>query len=310
MSGAAGGGPLVALTLALLAACGDDGGGAPRDAAVDAPAGTPREVVGTIAVSEQRYVYVDTGPPMETMSAAVRASFYDGRPPRWHREVARAGACVLWRYTPSLCEPACTDGLCVATDVCEPWPRLVAAGRLTVTGLAVALRLPGTDGFYYPEVALPPDLFADGATITAELAGGGGYPASTLTTTGVPAIRPVMPDGKLTLTPGQDVTLRWPPAGGASRVRLTLNSNNRGHGAPYLGIIDCDVDDAAGEVTVAAALIDGFPVTRAWTVCAGSDCPPSTLRRYHRATVALGDRDIELVVGSEVAFGVDHLLPD
>lgn len=295
------------LLTTLLAACGDAGGGA-RDGGTDG--GQPREVVGTIDVAEQRYVYVDTGPPMESLSAAVRATFFDGRPPRWHREVARAGACVLWRYTPSLCEPACTDGLCVEADVCEPWPARVAAGRLTITGLAVAIQLAGTDGFYYPDSALPPALFADDATVTADLAGGGGYPALTLTTTGVPAIRPVMPDGKLTLLAGQDFSLRWTPAGGASRVRLTLNSNNQGHGAPYLGIIDCDVDDAAGEVTVAAALIDGFPMTRAWAVCVGSDCPPSTLRRYHRAVVPVGERDVELVVASEVAFGVDHFLPD
>ena len=293
-----------------LAACGDDAGNGTADAGTDAPPGQAREVIGTIDVHEQRYVYVEKGVPMENLWSNVRAAFHDGRPPRWHREVARAGACVLKRYTPSLCEPACVDGLCVEANVCERFPTLVSAGRLIIDSTTVAIRIAGTDGFYYPETQLPTDLFADGATIRAELIGGGGYPGLTLSTTGVPPIAGAIPDGTLTLVPGQDHTVRWTPATGDSRMRLTLNSNNQGHGLPYLGIIECDVADAAGEVTVDAALIDAFPETMAWRICAGTDCPPSTLRRYHRATFAVGDQDVELVVATEIAFGVDHILPD
>ncbi len=300
---------LAALALAL-AACGDDGGAAPPDAAIDAPPGQAREVIGGIDIAEQRHLYVDEGAPAESRSASVRAAFYDGRPPRWHREVMRAGACVLKRYTPSLCEPACTTGLCVEPDVCEPFPSLVAAGRLLIDGLAVAIRIAGADGFYYPDNQLPTDLFADAATITAELIGGGGIPGLTLTTTGVPPLGFSLPFNRLTLLPGRDATVAWTPAAGDARIHLTLNANNLGHGMPYLGIIECDVADAAGEVTIAAALIDGFPETQAWTFCAGSDCPPSSIRRYHRATTPVGDRDVELTVASEVTFGVEHVLPD
>ena len=119
-----------------------------------------------------------------------------------------------------------------------------------------------------------------------------------------------IPDGKLVLEPGQDEIVRWTPAGGDARVRLTLNSNNQGHGQPYLGIIECDSPDAAGEVRVSASLVDEFPETRAWTICAGTDCPPSTLRRYQRATAPVGEHDVELVVSSVIAFGVDHILPE
>jgi hypothetical protein len=41
-------------------------------------------------------------------------------------------------------------------------------------------------------------------------------------------------------------------------------------------------------VTIAAALIDGFP--RPWALPAR--LPPSTIRRYHRATTPVGDRDV------------------
>ncbi len=292
-----------------LAACGDDGGDtSPVDAGPDAPPGAAREVIGLVDVHEQRYVLSD--PPQDYPSGLVRAVFYDGRPARWHREVMRSGACVLKRYTPALCQPACADGLCVDTNVCEPWPRAVDAGRLTISGLAVAVRIAPMSGQYYPDGPLPVELFADDATVGASLVGSADFPPVELTTTGVPPLIVSLPQRKLVLDHGADFTMRWTPSGGPSRIRLTLNSNNQGHGAPYLGIIECEADDAAGEITIAAALIDGFPETRAWTVCAGSDCPPSTIRRYHRATIAVGDHDVALEVASEVAFGVDHFLPD
>lgn len=295
----------LSLSLALAAAaC----GGASTGVVVDAPPATGGDVIGTIDVTEQRWLSFDGTTPMETRSGLVHAAFYDGGAPSFHRETMRAGDCVLKQYTPSSCEPFC-DGVCVDTNVCEKWPTLVAAGRLTVGGLAVPLALPGTDGFYYPDAVLPSELFADDAAITADVAGGGGIPATTLATTGVPALAGAILGGKVILTPGQDAILHWQPAGAGARVRLTINANNQGHGQPYLAIIECDADDAAGQVFIPAAMVDAFPETRAWSVCAGSDCPPSRLRRYHRATVAVGDRDLELVVASEVAFGVDHILP-
>jgi hypothetical protein len=106
----------------------------------------------------------------------------------------------------------------------------------------------------------------------------------------------------------------WPPATTptttGTRVRLELNANNRGHGFPYTAIISCDVADSAGEITVPTALLDAFPDTRAWTVCAGSDCPPSRLTRYRRATAPVGEQEVELEVASTFAFGVDHVVPD
>lgn len=303
---------LATLPLTLVA-CGDDGTSSPVDAAptIDAPPGATREVIGSIEVYEQDSIYVEPGmSPEHNPWSNVRAAFYDGRPPRWHREVARAGACVLRRYTPSLCEPACTTGLCVETNVCEPFPSLVPAGRLIVDGLKVVFRISGNDGFYYPEQQLPVELFADDATVRAEIIGGGTIPGFTLSTRAVPPITGALAAGKLTLNPGQDATVTWTPVGGDARMRLTLNSNNRGHGQPYLGILECDVADAAGSITVPAALIDQFPETQAWRICAGTDCPPSTLRRYHRATTPLEDFDLELVVATELAFGVDHILPD
>jgi hypothetical protein len=291
--------------LPFVVACGSDPGTPGIDAAPNIDASTGREVIGTIHLYEERMVYDDAGTPRENRWVQGWAYYYVGRPPRWHEEVARAGECVLLRYTPSLCTPECTTGLCVETDVCEPFPTYQSAGALTLTGLAVPVTLEGADGYYYNQQVLPEDVFADDAVVTAHLSGAA-YPAHAITAGGVPEIVPAITLGKIRLVAGQDHTLRWTPAAGDARVHVTINANNRGHGAPYLGIIECDSADSAGQVTIAAALVDGFPETQAWEACAGSDCPPSTIRRYRRGVTAIGDADAELIVASQFSFGVDH----
>jgi hypothetical protein len=296
----------------VLAACGDPGSGGIDatpywDAAPDA-AGSPRARIGGIEVIETRAIFDDGTGPMEQRWSQVWGEFFADRAANFHREVMTSGACTLRAYTPSLCDPACTDALCVEPDVCEPWPTRVSAGELTITGLTAPVSITPQSGYYYPTNPLPADLFADGATITAQLAGDV-IPALALESGGVPLLEPQITD-KIVLAPGTDHTVTWTPVG-VGRVRLTLNSNNQGHGLPYLGIIDCDVDDSAGEITIAAALIDAFPETQAWTVCAGTDCPPSVIRRYRSDAAPIGaDQEVRLVVTSQFTFGVDHILPD
>jgi hypothetical protein len=182
---------------------------------------------------------------------------------------------------------------------------MLSAGRLTVTGLAQALTIDPQSGYYYNQEVLPVDLFADDAAIEGSFAGAD-LPAMTIEAQGVPPIAPQITNGSITLEPGQDFTLRWTPEG-AGRVRVTLNSNNQGHGMPYLGIIRCDVPDADGEVVIPASLHDQFPETYAWTACAGTDCPPSTIRRYTRGVAPVGDDEVvELTVASQWSFGVEH----
>jgi hypothetical protein len=295
--------------LLLLGAC---GGGAPGDldgsTGPDA-GGTPRERIGWIDVYENLSYYDDGGGPVAYRSSQVLGAFYADHPPSFHRVAMTSGDCELRLYTPSSCDPACTTGLCVETNVCEEFPTLVSAGRLTIDGLATAVSIDPEGGYYYTQSVLPEDLFADDATVTAELAGAD-LPAMTLTAGGVPEIEAEITDGKITLIPGSDYTLRWTPAG-SGRVRVTLNANNQGHGGPFLGILECDVADAAGEVVIPAVLADAFPETQAWTVCAGTDCPPSTIRRYRRDAFDVGDdQEVELMVSSQRTFGVDHVFPD
>jgi hypothetical protein len=292
--------------LCFLVACG--GGASGDDDGDDGPdAGAPLERRGWVDVSEGRSVFDDGTGPTEYRTSQVLAAFFEDGEGSFHRETAASGDCVLRTYTPALCDQYC-EGVCVGPNQCEPWPTRVSAGRLTVTGLETAVSIDPKAGWYYPQGALPENLFDDDATIEASLAGAD-LPAMSLDTRGVPEIEAAITEGKITITPGQDFVLRWTPAG-VGRVRVTLNSNNQGHGQPYLGIIECDVEDSAGEVTIAHELHDAWPETQAWTVCAGTDCPPSVIRRYRRDAIPMGEQEIELQVANQLYFGVDHVFPD
>ncbi len=305
---------LLSLSLLTFTACdGDASSGGPDapgggDAGLDG--GVARERAGSIEVTEDRWVYTPEAGGGDSRTATVNARFYQGREPRFHRELARAGDCTLRTYEPASCAPACTDGLCVDSNVCEPWATYVSAGRLTVTGLRAAVQIDPQSNYYYPDRQLPAELFADDATVMATLAGAT-MPAMTLTSSSVAAITPDISGGKLTVPypASGDTLVRWTPAGGDARVRLTLNANNRGHGQPYVAIIECEVADAAGQIAVAPALLDAFPATEAWFICAGTDCPPSSIRRYRRGVTLIGEQEVELVVASSVTFGIEHARP-
>ncbi|MDQ3365883.1 MAG: hypothetical protein M3680_10690 [Myxococcota bacterium] len=291
------------LFMLVLAACGDRA--ELRPDAGDPVPGDDLPTIGRIEILETRAVYDG----IETPTGRVIGSFLDGPPPRWHRETMRAGACALRVHTPSSCSPACASGLCNDGE-CQRWASYVSAGTLTVQGLTTGVTIAPVDGWYYPPDSLPANLFADTATVTARLTGGA-LPAMTLTTTGVPPLVAAIADGKVTIPypAGTDFVIRWTPAADDSRIRLTLNANNQGHGFPFLAILECDVADSAGELAIPAAMLDAFPETFASSICAGTDCPPSLLRRYHRATQAVGEHAVELVVASELQFGLEHDRP-
>jgi hypothetical protein len=281
---------------------GGGAGGGPGGGGGSAGGAPTTDRVGEIRALEGRY-FLEDGTTLA--QNVIDGRFFDGAEPSWHQVAMTAGACVLKTFAPQSCDPFC-DGICVGPNQCEPWPTGVSAGTLGITGLKVAVNIPpATDGWYYYPNVPPPDVFDPNAAITAS-ASGGVVPAFSVQARGVTTLQAQIPGGKITLAPGQDHRLTWTPATGDARVRLTINSPNAGHGQPYRAIIECDVPDSAGELTVPRAMVDALPELTAFAICVRIDCPPSVLLRYTRGTASVPGGHVDLTVGDQMIVGVDH----
>jgi hypothetical protein len=299
--------------MVLVAGCGGGGEGDP-DARIVSDAGPmpdappPAGKRGELVVLEVKGTWSDGDGNFTPYEASrLGGGVWNGARPIAHKESMRDGACVLLTYTPQQCDEWC-DGVCVGLNQCQPWPAYVSAGTLTITGLWQTLTLqPDPDFHGYGYSTQPPlDMFVAGAEITASAAGAT-MPAFSVTAHGVEPLESPLAEGAITLEPGKDHTIRWTAGGGDARVKITINADNQGHGQPYKAIIECDVPDAGGQVTIPKAMVDAFPETHAWSACAGSDCPPSRIVRYTRGVALVPDGHVELIVGSEITFGVEHM---
>lgn len=316
----------LAMVAATAAACGGASGGGPADApAIDAvpvdapPPGEPWFDEGLRRGRIELVELVEQAGPVggaalahavfAPQPTAMRFVFYARVAVRhWQQETQRAGSCRLLVHQPVFCS-ACA-GICVAPEVCEPYPDYASAGALTWDGLrGPPLTLQPNPYFYASQGAqLPVDAVADDATVTVT-ATGDQVPAFVVAAGAVaPLALPVAPitDDTLRLDGGADVTLRWTPVDPLDptlRVRVAINANNMGHGNPYAAVIECDAADV-GALTIPAAMIDAFPPTARLEVCEGSDCPRSTITRYRRGAVEVGGAPVDLVVGSRLEFFV------
>lgn len=237
----------------------------------------------------------------------VSARFYRGGEPRFHTEAKRAGNCRLLSFRVALCNDFC-NGVCVDTDVCRPFPSRSSAGPVSVRGISRPTTLSPGDGNYYTLMdIIPGELFTTGAAVTAE-ASGADFPGFRLSTASVvPFQSDAIVSDEITLKNETDFTFTWTPSPDpAARVRLTLNSTNKGHGLPYEGIIECDVPDRAGSLTIKKELIAAFPATQRWDGCVRIDCPMSSVLRYRTAASTTEAGRIELRAGSEKMLWVLH----
>lgn len=303
--------PALSLLLVPALACGGGGGNIDPDAAPTVDADPTLAEHARVVVSET-FRLTDGFPDgfEEQRSATITAEFGDlPRPsPRTIAEVS--GACTLTTYEPIACDPACAgDELCVPGGACAPLPTFASVGPLTVEGLRAPLApIEPAGSFYYPSEALPADLFADDAAVTIAAAGDelGGFE---LSTHGVVPIEIATEDAQIELIDGQPYTVTWTPSDDPdARVRVTINSNNTGHGTPYHAIIACEVDDAVGEVTIPSSMIEALPAIQRWggVGCPQADCPPSHVTRLRRATTPFEGGVLALEVRSVHAFGVLH----
>lgn len=238
----------------------------------------------------------------------LNAAFYAEEQPGFHREVQRIGACRLLTFQPAQCDAFCV-GVCVEKGVCKPYPARISAGALRFSGLKMPVTLqPRSQNIYYGDTPMNAELFGAGDVISVETAGAD-FAGFRLTTPGVATLetRSVSND-EIRLEDGADYTFTWTPSDARARLRLTLNSNNRSHGQPYEGIIECDAPDT-GSLTIAKELIAPFPDTYRWEICASRDCPFSSALRYTQAEGTVGGRKVTFTVGSQRIFWVLHRPP-
>jgi len=294
----------------VLGACGDGGdddddaggpdGGPGLDAGPGPDCGAPPEPGEPVTLGRV-HVHEDHAPWQSR--AAIRGDFAAGGPVVWQVETMREGDCRLLELEGASGECGYCETVCIG-GVCQPLPDPLSAGEIAITGTKTPVALQYDYGFYYL-YELVEDLFDEGDVIGVAAAGDE-VPAFTLEAVAPPALESVeLDDEEILLSDDEDFVFRWSPAGCGARVRLTLNANNAGHGLPYAAILECDAPDT-GELTIAQALILGFPTTYRWEACAGSDCPLSSFARYTRDEVELAGGSVELVVGSRIQFWVRH----
>jgi len=167
------------------------------------------------------------------------------------------GGCRLETPSVPFCEPACGAQVCVADDVCRPYPEGHSVGAVTLAGLKLTsggseIALKEIAKAYQPPagtaIAYPPFSSTDEVSVHAA---GGDYAAFELSTKGVDPLAFTSTDFELDT--GKALTLTWdaPPDPKSSQMYVKLDISHHG-GAK--GLIECDVDDT-GSLTISAALI-------------------------------------------------------
>jgi hypothetical protein len=227
-------------------------------------------------------------------TTTIVASLLDDDP-FWPYEVEEpVGACRFsLRVSPS-CDSDCT-GVCVEGFCTDP-PVPQEAGELTVTTSSVHRTLSfGEAG--YSDFADEP-LFAPGDTVTVR-ASGGAVPAFELAARMPEPIR-LNDVGNFQVKRGESLTLRWQPADPESRVRLLLGADLY-HASYRSALIECDLPDEWGGVTIPRAMMDRFLDPDLWGC---GICIPHSLRRYNRVRGTAGDLALTLWASEMHAFNL------
>lgn len=305
----------LSMLLVPALACGGGGGADLDPDAAPAVDADPSLDQHALVVISETFRLADGFPDgfEEQRYATISAEFGDAPRPSPRTVAETSGPCTLTTYEPVACDPACgADALCVPGGTCAPLPTFASVGPLSVEGLTTALDpIEPFGSFYSPEQVLPEDLFADDATLTIS-APGDELGSLEVSGHGVAPIEIATEDAQIELIDGQPYTVTWTPSTDAdARVRVTINSNNTGHGTPFHAIIACEVDDAAGELTIPSSMIEALPAIQRWggVGCPQADCPPSTVARVRRATSPFEGGVVALEVQTVHAFGVLHEVP-
>jgi len=274
--------PTVVLAAALLStACGDSPSGT-----VDAPPGidasTPAAFDDGVARIDVQSATFKGGQGATSISAMLLDT-----PAPWPYEPAvTEGSCRIWRkLAADACQPLCDYDQICDQGACVEWPVSASAGLLTVSGDGTREDVTFDMGYgRYLQTA----RWTAGTELTAS-APGAAFPAFSVTAR-LPSPFAVRNAQDLRLAQGVPLTLQWDPAGDGSRVRVNLGADY-GHGRHRSVVVECDVADADGGVTVPQSMVDVLADRANWSC---GDCFSQDVRRYHRGDAAVGATSLTL----------------
>jgi hypothetical protein len=279
----------------VVAACGG-GGGDPGDDDPDAggdddPAPQLDDTAAFVELSASVY---------ETDEAmSVRGELVTADPPEVYDVDDPVGACRYSALRGGECTPfceypeLCIDGACVGT------PALQSAGDLELASGATTRTVAFVEGAYYLYEQNIPWEFGDTITLTAS---GDEVPGFTAAAA-LPEPLDTIDLNELVLRAGEDLTIRWQPADPGSRIRITLGAD-RGHAMLRAALIECDLPDEAGEVTIGADMVTRFVDQDNWSC---GDCFSQEIKRYRRTTANAGATPVTFWVSQSESF---YLVPD
>jgi hypothetical protein len=211
---------------------------------------------------------------------------------------APVGSCRYAALPTSSCTPycdyseVCVDGTCVAD------PPLRSAGDLTVASADATRVVPFVDGVYslYEQV----EVFPAATTVTVTAAGGElpGFSASAAMPAPLELLDP--PDR---LRAGEPLTIAWRPADPGSRIRIVLGAD-RGHAQLRAALIECDLSDEAGAVTIPESMVTRFVDPANWSC---GDCFPHQVKRYRRARTDAGPTPVTFWLNQNQSL---YLIPE
>jgi hypothetical protein len=266
---------VIAAALALAGCGGDDGpDGPPGDPAPHFDDGAMR-----IDVQSQPFAGEPATLVWGLLSTTPSPWPYD--PP-----VVSGNCRMSLRHDSESCGPECAFGpdVCDA-GVCRPLPEPQSAGPLTAAGGGVIRTIPFDMGYRF---YLRQALFEPGAEITVH-APGADLPGFALGAR-LPEPIEVLGVADLQLEAGVALTLRWRPVGDGDRVRVILGADF-GHAQLRSVLVECDLPDDAGQITIPQPMIDELADRSHWQC---GSCLSQEVRRYRRADTALAGTTLSL----------------
>ncbi len=265
--------------------------------------GDPGLLVGSFVVRAKPPI-PGMGGPDTPGSTAVLGKVYDGPNPAaiiWVKGTKDGDCQILTPKVPFCNTPCGGSAVCVADDVCEPYPTAHSAGTVTLSGLkteagVVDIVMDPLANNYQPpaSVKLAYPAFGEGDTIRFS-ASGDYFAPFTVEAKGVSPLE--LPNTTIKLDGAQPLKLAWtaPAKPELSIIRIKLDISH--HGGTK-GMIECDSADD-GSLEISAALVQEL------LDLGVAGYPSIIVTRKSSGSATIKEGRVDAVISSEIERIVD-----